>query len=134
MNIFTKLLSFINTFKNNSEEKTKKKSSLNISNKLQDFLENEVLVGLDISSEYFWESFEKILSDFSPRNKELLVKREEIQSKIDQWHLDRKGSQHNHSEYKKFLQDIGYIAPRSEDFSITTTNVDPECKSIAGPQ
>ena len=37
-------------------------------------------------------------------------------------------------EYKSFLEEIGYIAPRSEDFTITTSNVDPEIKTIAGPQ
>ncbi|MDA8542154.1 malate synthase G, partial [Gammaproteobacteria bacterium] len=34
----------------------------------------------------------------------------------------------------QFLEDIGYIAPRSSNFSIATDNVDPEIKSIAGPQ
>ena len=60
--------------------------------------------------------------------------REEIQEKIDNWHIERKGSEHNHEEYKKFLEEIGYIVPRSSKFSITTDNVDPEIKTIAGPQ
>ena len=37
-------------------------------------------------------------------------------------------------KYKIFLTDIGYIAPRSPDFTISTDNVDPEIKTIAGPQ
>ena len=57
--------------------------------------------------------------------------REEIQEKIDNWHIERKGSEHNHEEYKKFLEEIGYIVPRSSKFSITTDNVDPEIKTIA---
>ena len=40
----------------------------------------------------------------------------------------------DHEKYKTFLTDIGYIAPRSSDFSISTDNVDPEIKTIAGPQ
>ena len=131
MNIFTKIASIFSS--KNSENNTKE-LSLKISSDLKDFLEGEVLPGLDINANTFWKSFESIVKEFAPRNKELLEKRENIQSKIDKWHLERKGEQHNHDEYKKFLEEIGYIAPRSPDFLITTDNVDPEIKTIAGPQ
>ncbi|MDC0420968.1 malate synthase G [Gammaproteobacteria bacterium] len=134
MNIFTKLLSLFSSPQENSEKKLNTNASLKVSNELKGFLENEVLDGLNITPKNFWSSFEEIVSEFSPRNKELLAKREDIQSKIDSWHLERKGSVHNHSEYKKFLEDIGYIATRSPNFAINTDNVDPEIKSIAGPQ
>ena len=64
---------------------------LKISDDLKSFLSNEVLDGLDMSPEYFWSSFEEILNEFGPRNKELLEKREIIQSQIDKWHIERKG-------------------------------------------
>ena len=131
MNIFTKITSIFSS--KNSENNTNE-LSLKISADLKDFLEGEVLPGLDINANSFWKSFESIVKEFAPRNKELLEKREDIQSKIDKWHLDRKGEQHNHNEYKKFLEEIGYIVPRSPDFLITTDNVDPEIKTIAGPQ
>ena len=133
MNIFTKLINFFNTSKLESES-GKNSTSLTISKHLQDFLENEVLDGLDITKEHFWSSFEKIINEFSPRNKALLEKREDIQTQIDNWHLEHKGKDLNYEEYKSFLTDIGYIAPRSPDFSISTDNVDPEIKTIAGPQ
>ena len=131
MNIFTKIAS---VFSSKNSENNTKELSLKISSDLKDFLEGEVLPGLEINANTFWKSFESIVNEFAPRNKELLEKREEIQSTIDKWHLDRKGEQHNHDEYKKFLEEIGYIAPRSPDFLITTDNVDPEIKTIAGPQ
>ena len=131
MNIFTKIAS---VFSSKNSENNTKELSLKISSNLKDFLEGEVLPGLDINANTFWKSFESIVNEFAPRNKELLEKREDIQSTIDKWHLDRKGEQHNHDEYKKFLEEIGYIAPRSPDFLITTDNVDPEIKTIAGPQ
>jgi malate synthase len=134
MNIFTKLASFFNNQKSEFQEPSSDSMSLTISNHLRDFLENEVLDGLDISKEHFWSSFEKIINEFSPRNKALLDKREDIQSQIDSWHIDRKDVDFNSEEYKTFLTDIGYIAPRSPDFSISTDNVDPEIKTIAGPQ
>ena len=134
MNILKKLLSLFSSPQDNSEEKLNINPSLKVTNELKDFLENEVLDGLDIAPENFWSSFEEIVNNFSSRNKALLEKREDIQSKIDQWHLKRRDVEHNHEEYKKFLEDIGYIAPRSSNFSIATDNVDPEIKSIAGPQ
>ena len=134
MNLFTKITTFFKSQKQDTKETTTKSVSLTISNHLKDFLENEVLEGLDISKEHFWSSFEKIVNEFSPRNKALLKKRENIQSHIDNWHIDRKDVDFNPEEYKKFLTDIGYIAPRSPDFSISTNNVDPEIKTIAGPQ
>ena len=133
MSIFTKLINFFNTSKLESES-GKNSTSLTISKHLQDFLENEVLDGLDITKEHFWSSFEKIINEFSPRNKALLEKREDIQTQIDNWHLEHKGKDLNYEEYKSFLTDIGYIAPRSPDFLISTDNVDPEIKTISGPQ
>jgi len=134
MNIFTKLTSFFNQNKPANTTTQSSSLSLVISKDLKDFLENEVLIDLNISKDHFWSSFETIVNEFSPRNKELLQKRDDIQTKIDTWHIDRKGQDFNFTEYKSFLTDIGYIAPRSEDFKITTDNVDPEIKTIAGPQ
>ena len=59
MNIFTKLASFFNNQKSESQESSSNSVSLTISNHLRDFLENEVLEGLDISKEHFWSSLRK---------------------------------------------------------------------------
>ena len=134
MNIFTKLASFFNNKKTETKVSNTDSVSLTISNHLKDFLENEVLEGLDISTEHFWSSFEKIVNEFSLRNKALLQKRENIQSQIDNWHIERIDQDFSLEEYKTFLTDIGYITPRSSNFSISTNNVDPEIKTIAGPQ
>ena len=134
MNIFTKLASFFNNKKTETKVSNTDSVSLTISNHLKDFLENEVLEGLDISTEHFWSSFEKIVNEFSPRNKALLQKRENIQSQIDNWHIERIDQDFSLEEYKTFLTNIGYITPRSSNFSISTNNVDPEIKTIAGPQ
>ena len=134
MNIFKKLATLFNNQELQTVETNSDSISLTISSHLKDFLENEVLLGLDITKEHFWSSFEKIVNEFSPRNKALLQKREDIQSKIDSWHIDHKDEDFNSDKYKTFLTDIGYIAPRSPDFTISTDNVDPEIKTIAGPQ
>ena len=134
MNIFKKLVSLLTNHKSETHETNSESTSLTVSSYLKDFLENEVLVGLDITKEHFWSSFEKIVNEFSPRNKALLQKREDIQSQIDNWHIDHKDEDFNLEKYKTFLTDIGYLAPRSADFTISTDNVDPEIKTIAGPQ
>ena len=111
-----------------------KKGSLSVSSDLEAFLKSEVLPGLDLSEDHFWSSFEKILNEFSPRNKELLDIRESMQNQIDAWHIANPGEEKNLDAYKEFLKSIGYLLPEGEDFQITTDNVDPEISSIAGPQ
>ena len=134
MNILTKLLSLFKLNKNQYINSINHSSKLDVADSLKDFLENEVLVGLDIAPEQFWKSFENVVSNFSPRNKSLLEEREKIQTLIDAWHIERNAKEFDSNEYKLFLEDIGYLAPRSSKFSITTANVDPEIKTIAGPQ
>ena len=110
------------------------KGSLSVSTDLELFLKSEVLPGLDISEEHFWFSLEQIIAEFSPRNKDLLEIRESMQEQIDAWHIAHPGLEKNLDVYKDFLKDIGYLLEESEDFSISTQNVDPEISSIAGPQ
>ena len=111
-----------------------KNGNLEVSPELDSFLRNEVLPGLDIEPDQFWNSFETVLAEFAERNKSLLDKREDIQKQIDDWHLVRKGSDHNHEEYLNFLKDIGYLLDEGDDFEITTQNVDDEIKTVAGAQ
>ena len=108
--------------------------SLKVSQELDNFLTDELLPGLDINPDAFWESFERVLDEFGPRNKDLLVKRTEIQKTIDSWHISKKGSPHNHDEYVNFLKEIGYLMEEGDDFEITTQNVDEEIALVAGAQ
>ncbi|MDA7709737.1 malate synthase G [Gammaproteobacteria bacterium] len=136
MNILNKISSFFKTQAETSSAvpESQEPQSMQVSGELKSFLENEVLDGLDISPEHFWSSLESILAEFGPRNKALLDKREVIQSQIDEWHLARKNTDHDHEEYKDFLKEIGYIVPDTGDFTISTSDVDDEIKTIAGPQ
>jgi len=108
--------------------------NLQVAKQLEKLLAEEILPGLNISDEEFWDSFNHIVEEFVPRNKSLVKDREDLQKQIDQWHLDRRGQKHNHEEYKTFLKEIGYWVEGSEDFQITTAEVDPEISEIAGPQ
>ena len=111
-----------------------KNGSLSVSTDLESFLRSEVLPGLDLSEEHFWISLEKIINEFSPKNKILLGVRESMQEQIDAWHLANPGQEKNLDIYKNFLKEIGYLLEEGGDFKIRTENVDPEIASIAGPQ
>ena len=117
-----------------SDKNEIKEVSLKISPALEEFVKGEMLPGLDISEKYFWSSFESLLDKFYQRNEELLDIRNQMQVKINNWHLEKKDFDLDIGEYKDFLEEIGYLHPRSKDFSISTWNVDPEIRKIAGPQ
>ena len=109
-------------------------NNLKISKELLSFVNKELLKDLDISSEKFWEGFDKAVHDLAPKNKELIQIRENLQKKIDDWHINNKGNEIEIEQYKKFLKEIGYLKEEGLDFKIETKNVDDEITQIAGPQ
>jgi len=110
------------------------KNGLHVATELVNFTEQVLLPDSGIEPRDFWFGLAKIINDLAPQNKELLLKRDAIQAKIDAWHLERKGQEHDKSAYKSFLMEIGYLVPEGEAFQIATANVDPEIASIAGAQ
>lgn len=108
--------------------------SLSIDPALEALVREEIMPGLGLDAEDFWNSFSQILNDLTPRNRELLEKRDRIQQQIDEWHLHRKGKPHDPQAYQEFLRSIDYLVPEGPDFKITTTGVDPEISQIPGPQ
>ena len=111
-----------------------KVNNLNISKKLLNFVNDELLKGTNISSQKFWLGFDKIVHDLATRNKELIEIRKNLQKKINAWHIENKGNPIETDKYKKFLKEINYLIDEGPDFIIETTNVDDEITSIAGPQ
>ncbi|MEC3861908.1 malate synthase G [Mesobacterium sp. TK19101] len=98
------------------------------------FIEERALPGTDVSADAFWTGLSALAHDFGPRNAALLARRADLQRQIDDWHITHRDHPHNHSAYKTFLQDIGYLLPEGPDFEIETANVDPEIASVPGPQ
>ena len=110
------------------------KNGLKINSVLVDFINNEAIPGTGIKPDVFWHRFESIVHELTPINKALIKKRETIQKKIDGWHKNNAGKDFNKKEYINFLRSISYIFEEKEDFKISTSNVDEEISSIAGPQ
>src|SRR5213592_2175729 len=107
---------------------------LSIAKALHKFIEQEAAPGTGISAEAFWSGFAELLRDCGTRNRQLLQVRDELQSRIDQYHRERSGEPLDLGDYERFLRDIGYVLPEGNDFAIRTTNVDDEIAVVAGPQ
>ena len=110
------------------------KNELKISTVLFDFVNNEAIQGTKVNIDEFWEKFSIATHSLAPKNKDLILKREEIQKKIDNWHKENKDKEIDKKDYKNFLKSISYLIEEKDDFQIETTNVDLEISSIAGPQ
>jgi len=104
---------------------------LQVAQALYHFVNQEALPDTGVNQQQFWQAFEKMINTLAPRNRQLLDRRDELQLQLDNWH---KENQYDFAAYKSFLSQIGYLLPQGEDFTITTTNVDPEMATMAGPQ
>ena len=107
---------------------------LSVEEGLVDFIENKALPDTGVSQDNFWLGLSSLIKEMTPENRKLLRTREELQDKIDKWHVARIGKPHDHEAYKSYLKEIGYLVDEGESFLIETENVDPEISSIAGPQ
>ena len=108
------------------------KGDLQVSEELDKLITEKVCVNIDLEPAQFWNSFNEIVKEFTPRNKALLAERDELQTKIDNWHKENK--EFDKETYKTFLKEIGYWVDTNDDFEIETTNVDSEISTIAGAQ
>ena len=116
------------------KEKYIKIKNLSISEKLLNFINNELLPGTKVNKENFWDGFNKYVHKLTPRNKTLLETREKLQKRIDDWHIDKRGEKFDLKKYTQFLKKIGYLKKIGKNFQIKTKNIDTEIAKICGPQ
>src|SRR5574340_65306 len=109
-------------------------AGLQVAKPLYDLVRDEIAPGTGIAGNRVWQGFADIVREMTPKNRALLARRDELQARIDAWHLERRHQPHDAAAYKPFLEEIGYLLPEGEDFSIATDNVDDEIARIAGPQ
>ncbi len=108
--------------------------NLRVARVLHDFINNEALPGTDIDPDSFWAGVDKVVTDLAPQNQDLLARRDDLQAQIDKWHRHRVIEPIDPEAYKQFLTEIGYLQPEPDDFTITTSGVDDEISTTAGPQ
>jgi malate synthase len=108
--------------------------NLQVAKTLYDFVNDEALPGTDIDPDTFWSGVDKVVADLGPKNQDLLARRDDLQAQIDKWHRHRVIEPLDPEAYKQFLTEIGYLQPEPEAFTITTSGVDDEITTTAGPQ
>jgi malate synthase len=108
--------------------------NLRVAQVLYDFINNEALPGTDVDPDSFWAGVDKVVTDLSPQNQDLLARRDALQAQIDRYHRQHVIEPIDPDGYKQFLTDIGYLQPEPDDFTIATANVDDEITTTAGPQ
>jgi malate synthase len=106
---------------------------LHVAASLHRFVEEEALPGTGIDPQAFWQGVDALVHDLAPRNRELLARRDEIQSQIDEWHRAHPGKP-DAAEYTAFLREIGYLLDEPAEVAASTADVDDEVARIAGPQ
>ncbi|QXI31481.1 malate synthase G [Pseudomonas vanderleydeniana] len=101
---------------------------------LASFIEHEALPGSGVDAARFWEGFDALVHDLSPRNQALLDVRDQIQLQLDEWHRAYPGPVKDMQAYRGFLTRIGYLVADDSGVQVTTENVDDELALQAGPQ
>lgn len=107
---------------------------LQVATVLNDLLTHRICPGTGLEPAAVWAALENIVAELAPKVRSLLVKRDELQARIDAWHRARAGQPHDAEAYRRFLTEIGYLLPEGPDFSATTASVDAEVAVVAGPQ
>ena len=105
---------------------------LQVAEQLDNFINQQALPGTGVEQDAFWKGAEALFAEFIPQNRALLEKREQLQRAIDDYH--KAGNPVNCNEYTEFLKSIGYLVEQPSAVETTTTNVDPEIATMAGPQ
>ena len=104
-----------------------------VDSRLVAFINDEALPRTGVSQERFWEGFARVFAGFTDRNRELLERRAQLQTAIDEYHRAQPGVPEP-TAYQQFLRDIGYLLDEPTGVRARTQNVDEEIATVAGPQ
>src|SRR5690242_14414117 len=107
---------------------------LKVDTALKNFIDGEVLPAVGVAPAQFWQGFDAIVKDLSPKNAALLAERDRLQAELDAWDQKNPGPIRDMAGYRGFLEKIGYLAPEAKGAKATTANVDAELALQAGPQ
>jgi malate synthase len=110
------------------------RADLTVDPLLAEFVETELLPGLEVSAEDFWRGLAGLVADLGPRNRGLMQRRDELQARIDGWYHAHRDAAFDVAAEQVFLRSIGYLTVEPAPFAIDTENVDPEFSQTPGPQ
>ena len=104
------------------------RAGLAVAEALVTLVERDVLPPLGVDPAAWWRGVADLYARFTPDNRALLARRDELQALIDARYLGGEPVD------ETFLRAIGYLVPEPAPFTIGTQNVDPEIATMAGPQ
>ncbi|HZV85263.1 MAG TPA: hypothetical protein VFF48_09790 [Brevundimonas sp.] len=110
------------------------RAGLSVATPLTALVEGEILPGLGIEAQAFWTGAAALFARFTPLNRKLLGRRDELQVQIDAWHEAKRGLPYDPTTTEGFLREIGYLVDEPASFAIGTEHVDDEVARMAGPQ
>ena len=97
-------------------------AGLRVARTLERLVAEEIAPGTGIEPDTVWNTLAEIVATLGPRNRELLARRDELQTRIDEWFGSRGDAPLDGDAYRAFLEEIGYLVPDGEPFTVTTAN------------
>lgn len=106
---------------------------LKVAASLHRFVEQQVLVGIPLAADLFWERCDALVHELAPLVRDLLVERERLQHALAHWHQAHAGKSVAPGDWHRHLQQIGYLQAVPAPFRASTANVDLEISDQYGP-
>lgn len=110
------------------------RAGLSVDAALAAFVEEAALPGTGVKADTFWSGLADAVARLNPQTRALLARRQDLQARIDAWHLAHRGQPHDPAAYRAHLESIGYLVSEGAPFTIDTTGCDPEIAHVPGPQ
>ncbi|MGV8907831.1 MAG: malate synthase G [Propionicimonas sp.] len=107
-------------------------AGLQIDEVLAAFVADELLPGLDLEPEQWWQGLADLQQRFEGPLARLMDRRDALQAALDGWHVAHGASEP--ADYERFLTELGYLVPTPAGVRIAVSKVDPEIALVAGPQ